>query len=363
MAVETLSFDCEMLNKNGLFVKTLNDIKSYSKDIVENYLKLGKSLKNIKDDKLYELVGYTSVYEFSEKELNFSQTVTKNLIAVYEKFADKERSSAVLKKEYENFNYTQLVELVPVDENELNDYNPEMTTKEIRYKKIETKIKSDLNKLIKFTKEKLYEEMDKLAKNSELKYSLKIEEPKYDWDPPVQIVLKTMSGLGYEFEVCLGKKNGQYSYEIRTYDYKYFEVDTSISLVLKYLKEFINKVLPSQKSLLEKKDEETKQKMEEKKKNKELGIEEVKSRFKNNSERENFLNDLNNYELLYDLPLLKRKYYQCKDYPDIVVLSVYLEYCQDYRMVGYYLYKNKEIGMNYSTSFTSLVEYLKDKKE
>lgn len=363
MAVETLSFDCEMLNKNGLFVKTLNDIKSYSKNIIENYLKLGKSLKDIKDDKLYELVGCTSVYEFSEKELNFSQTVTKNLIAVYEKFADKERSCAVLKKEYENFNYTQLVELVPVDENELNDYNPEMTTKEIRYKKIETKIKSDLNKLIKFTKEKLYEEMDKLAKNSELKYSLKIEESECAWYPPVKIILKTMNGMGYRFEVSLDKKNGQYFYVIVTYEYKRYEVDTSITLVLKYLKEFINKVLPSQKALLKEKEEETKQKMEEKKKNKELGIEEVKSRFKNNSERENFLKDLNNYELLYDLPLLKRKYYQCKDYPEIVVLCVYLKGYQDYKITECYLYKDKEIGMRYPDSITSLIEFLKDKKE
>lgn len=156
MAIEQLSFDSQILNRNTLFMRDVEIIKESSKNIVNNYLKLGKALQEIKKEKLYDLLGYQSIYEFTEKELNFSQTVTKNLIAVYEKFSDQKSNPVELKSEYKNFNYTQLVELVPVDSNELSNFNPEMTIKEIRYKKIESKIKNELGKLIEFTKKKSF---------------------------------------------------------------------------------------------------------------------------------------------------------------------------------------------------------------
>lgn len=354
MAIEQLSFDSEILNRNTLFMQNVEIIKESSKNIVNNYLKLGKALQEIKKEKLYDLLGYQSIYEFTEKELNFSQTVTKNLIAVYEKFSDQKSNLVELKSEYKNFNYTQLVELVPVDENELSNFNPEMTTKEIRYKKIESKIKNELSKLIEFTKKSLYKEMDNAANKAGLKYTIKIEES--EWGCPIEIIVNTMRELGCRFELRLNDTSCCYEIWNRK-KYKWEEVDTSISLVMKYFNEFINKVLPLQQEILSRKEAEKK----EKAKLKAEGKETSKGRFKNDIEREDFLYSLQNYDLLYDLTDLGIRYYRCKDYPDIIMQTIYNGYHKDYTSKRLYLYESKHIGIDYATPTKQLIEYLKNK--
>lgn len=354
MAIEQLSFDSAILNRNTLFMHNVEIIKESSKNIVNNYLKLGKALQEIKNEKLYDLLGYQSIYEFTEKELNFSQTVTKNLIAVYEKFSDQKSNSVELKSEYKNFNYTQLVELVPVDENELSNFNPEMTTKEIRYKKIESKIKNELGKLIEFTKKSLFKEMDNTANKVGLKYTIKIEES--EWGCPIEIIVNTMRELGCRFELRLNDTSCCYEIWNRK-KYKWEEVDTSISLVMKYFNEFINKVLPLQQEILSRKEAEKK----EKAKLKAEGKETSKGRFKNDIEREDFLYSLQNYDLLYDLTDLGIRYYRCKDYPDIIMQTIYNGYHKDYTSKRLYLYESKHIGIDYATPTKQLIEYLKNK--
>ena len=81
--------------------------------------------------------GFIGIYDFAEKYLGFCKTTTKNMLAIVEKFADKD----VLKLQdgYEKYSYSQLTELCSVDDDDLFEFNSDMTIKEIRQKKKELK--------------------------------------------------------------------------------------------------------------------------------------------------------------------------------------------------------------------------------
>lgn len=80
---------------------------------------------------------YMDIYTFAEKYLGFCKTTTKNMIAIVEKFADKE--GLRLQSSFEDYSYSQLSELCSVEEDKLDEFSSDMTIKEIREKKKELK--------------------------------------------------------------------------------------------------------------------------------------------------------------------------------------------------------------------------------
>lgn len=83
---------------------------------------------------------YLDIYTFAEKHLGFCKTTTKNMIAIVEKFADKE--ALKLQSSFEDYSYSQLTELCSVEEDKLDEFTSDMTIKEIREKKKELKAPS-----------------------------------------------------------------------------------------------------------------------------------------------------------------------------------------------------------------------------
>lgn len=65
--------------------------------------------------------------------------------------------------------------------------------------------------------------------------------------------------------------------------------------------------------------------------------------------------------MLYDLTDLGIRYYRCKDYPDIIMQTIYNDYHKDYTSKRLYLYESKHIGIDYATPTKQLIEYLKNK--
>lgn len=120
---------------------TVNLIRGLLNDTINNYLKIGFLLSSISEDKLKEL-GCESIYEFSKQNFNLGVTSTKNFINVYERFGvntckclsslNYVTSNIQLKEEYKDYSMSQLVELLPVSDADIEKFNPEMTCKEIR---------------------------------------------------------------------------------------------------------------------------------------------------------------------------------------------------------------------------------------
>ena len=135
------------LSFEDLFDKEhVQNLKEKVSNVGNSYLDLAFYLYKFKqvrvskfssDDKFVYDHEYISIYDFAEKHLGFCKTTTKNMLAIVEKFADKD----VLKLQdgYEKYSYSQLTELCSVDDDDLFEFNSDMTIKEIRQKKKELK--------------------------------------------------------------------------------------------------------------------------------------------------------------------------------------------------------------------------------
>lgn len=138
------------LSFEDLFDKEhVQNLKEKVSNVGNSYLDLAFYLYKFKqvsvrkfssDEKFLYAHEYISFYDFAEKHLGFCKTTTKNMLAIVEKFADKD----VLKLQdgYEKYSYSQLTELCSVDDDDLFEFNSDMTIKEIREKKKELKAPS-----------------------------------------------------------------------------------------------------------------------------------------------------------------------------------------------------------------------------
>lgn len=131
----------------------IEDIKKYSQEAVLNFLQIGRLFKRVKEEKLYEIEDYSSVYEFALNKFGYRETSVKNFIAVFDKYADTtdvRYSCFYIKEEYENYSFTSLVELLPISEDEIKEkYSPEMSIKEIRQSKLVSQLTESLQEKVK----------------------------------------------------------------------------------------------------------------------------------------------------------------------------------------------------------------------
>lgn len=117
-------------------------------DIKESYLMLGRYLHEFKRNEYYKDFGYDSFDECIKANLSMDKGNVSKCLNVWEKFADETE----IKEEYKEYNYSQLVEMVSMDNPEI--ITPDMTIKEIRKKKKELKAspadeKKEQEKLVK----------------------------------------------------------------------------------------------------------------------------------------------------------------------------------------------------------------------
>ena len=141
-------------------VKELQELEGFiqrlARGMSENSLQIGVYLKEIRDKALYYYEGidstlpefqkqayysgrnpycyrYFNFYDYTEKELGFGKSTVVRLIQIVERFCEEH---GVLKPGYKNYSFSQLCEMVSVEEGKLDKIRPEMTVKEIRaYKK------------------------------------------------------------------------------------------------------------------------------------------------------------------------------------------------------------------------------------
>lgn len=135
------------------YKSVIEDIKEYSQEAVLNFLQIGRLFKRVKEEKLYEIEEFQSVYDFALNKFGYKETSVKNFIAVFEKYADSEDLDYDyfdIKEEYKNYSFTSLVELLPVPEEEIREkYSPEMSVKEIRQTKVISQLTDQLQEKVK----------------------------------------------------------------------------------------------------------------------------------------------------------------------------------------------------------------------
>lgn len=140
-------FDVMSLGKVGLidpeqlgYHDSIEIIKDESLKVQKSFVKIGWYLKHIRDNELYKENGYDSVWECAADQLGYSQSTASRFINICEKFS-KDHNSPELDTKYAGFDKSQMIEMLPMEPEQLDKVTPDMTVKQIRDIKSENKVK------------------------------------------------------------------------------------------------------------------------------------------------------------------------------------------------------------------------------
>ena len=144
-----VKFDVMNLGKAKLFDPqemgyrdSLEIIMDESVKIQKSFVKIGWYLKHIRDNELYLEDGYADINECAAAQLGYSQSSVSRFINICEKFS-KDHNSPELDEKYSGFDKSQMIEMLPLEPEQIEKVTPDMTVKEIReIKKKDSKTKS-----------------------------------------------------------------------------------------------------------------------------------------------------------------------------------------------------------------------------
>lgn len=123
-----------------------------------DFMYIGLLLWEVNNYKSYEVKGYKSVVEYADKEFGFKQASTYNFISICDRFSRKNKGypTVYLDDKFKDFNFTQLVEIKSLSDDDIKKIDSSMSKREIREKKKELK-KNKSEKIIEVKSEKIVE--------------------------------------------------------------------------------------------------------------------------------------------------------------------------------------------------------------
>lgn len=112
-------------------------IKKAMYDAAKEFVYIGFLLWEVKEYEYYYEGDYENVYEYAEAELGFKRSSTKNFIAIAETFGTVKNGydtthTMSLQKEYSDYNYSQLTEMLSMSPAQREKANPSMTIRDLR---------------------------------------------------------------------------------------------------------------------------------------------------------------------------------------------------------------------------------------
>lgn len=105
-------------------------------DIRNNFIKLGFHLDEMVRCRYYSDFGYLTMEEFSEKNLGMDKSTVYKYIRVFEEYCSRQgpfqHKTMFLDSRYQDYSFSQLVEMCNMNDDLRRKCKPEMTIKEIR---------------------------------------------------------------------------------------------------------------------------------------------------------------------------------------------------------------------------------------
>ena len=370
--------------------KSINNLDSAVKNLAIKFMEVGKYLKEVKEHAKFKELGFESIYELTELKYGFSKTTTKNFISVFEKFGNPD-GYQYIKTEYRDYNFSQLVELVSEKEN-LDDYSPFQTVKEIRLTKLSKNVESDKTKVDNWFNKEVFEGLKKKYKNCSIAIDTGCINLKYKKQKLMIYIRHDYLVRFSDHSFIKGFKDKE---TILSYKLICIEIDRYIRAVDKEIseeeaskKETITtttivhevKSSPISDHLEESEDEynpeedpDINQDVPEEVVVEVIDVPAKVQKLKNNKAREEFIKNEDNYSLLYDLKEVNARIYQHKEISYIYEIQYYGSFYASeekkwrhacYHMInpqhvnnfGYALFRNSECAVSV------IVEHLKDIK-
>lgn len=103
-------------------------------DIKKRYMKLGFHLAEIERCEYYRDIGYTKFYEFCESNYGLKKSEVSRCMNVFYRFSQRNGNVPTMfpDERYEEYDYSQLVEMLPLEDKEIKYIKPSMSVREIR---------------------------------------------------------------------------------------------------------------------------------------------------------------------------------------------------------------------------------------
>lgn len=242
IVISDLSKINELSSSSYNYEKLTNQIKDDVKSIFRNFLNIGCNLVNVKKDNIYLIADYNSIYEYGLNEFDLGKTTIKNLINIAERFCelnDNVTYSPKLKEEFKDFNYSQLVELLSVDEDKIKNYLPTMSVREIKANKNKEKLLDyynsnfDLSNENSFGSQLLKYVLDNYQTKFDLSYEFKKEEQYYN-----RQIIGIKTNKSFIFEIRFDFNNYDHTLKYSLYGNYHYLFNTYSSIEFKTFDDF-----------------------------------------------------------------------------------------------------------------------------
>lgn len=117
-------------------------------NIKKNFISLGFHLVECRDNQYYKDFGFDNFYDFVEKNFHMEKSAVSRHINIFMKFSQSSNNGVpyvmYLDDKYKKYSYSQLSEMLQLNDNQMKQIKPEMTIKEIRELKKSWKKKSEV---------------------------------------------------------------------------------------------------------------------------------------------------------------------------------------------------------------------------
>ena len=113
------------------YIQSKNDIKNNLGGIVKSFVRIGWQLTRIDRSGAYKNDGYSSIAEFAAAEYGMNRTGVSRFMNVYETYS-ADGDTPELKEQYREFKFSQLTELLQVQEADRQMFTPEVKREDIR---------------------------------------------------------------------------------------------------------------------------------------------------------------------------------------------------------------------------------------
>ncbi len=130
------------------YIQSKNDIKNNLGGIVKSFVRIGWQLTRIDRSGAYKNDGYSTIAEFAAAEYGMNRTGVSRFMNVYETYS-ADGDTPELKEQYREFNFSQLTELLQIQETDRQMFMPEVKREDIReFQRFERENESDPAQLL-----------------------------------------------------------------------------------------------------------------------------------------------------------------------------------------------------------------------
>lgn len=130
------------------YIQSKNDIKNNLGGIVKSFVRIGWQLTRIDRSGAYKNDGYSSIAEFAAAEYGMTRTGVSRFMNVYETYS-ADGDTPELKEQYRDFNFSQLTELLQIQEADRQMFTPEVKREDIReFQRFEKENEADPARLL-----------------------------------------------------------------------------------------------------------------------------------------------------------------------------------------------------------------------